>query len=618
MRLTIARFTLISSIILSAWFYAFYGKESYPFYGDSMGYYMYLPSTFIYHNHKALDWLPKDRNIPNVVFSIVDAFRSEGTRTPKGYLINKYTYGVAAMELPFFFVAHGYEKLSGGYANGYSMSYRRAIQVSAMVYTMLALLLLYRTLRSFFDEVTSLITVAIILAGTNLFWFTLYQAGMAHAPVFFLYTLLFYATIRLSKKPQLIWFILGGLAAGTITIIRPTDIICLLIPLLYNVYDRKTWNDKIIFIRSNGAKMAAFSVSFMVPVIPQLLYWKKFAGSFFYYSYQGEGFDWSHPHIIDGIFSFMNGWLIYTPVMVLALAGLLLYKQFKPVALLIFIMFPAYLYIIYSWHCYSYINGLGSRPMIHLYPLLAIPLAALLQYIGQRKAIVKYAVVLIAILFSAVNISYSIQQASGILFSEESNAVYNMHMLFRVHANYNDLVTYDIKEVQPDEGSLVKVGTLACNYFDDSVSDHYIHNYATGQGYIYHVQDSEEYYPGKVEVRYDSALFKHARWIKCSGRFFCPKPYLYFKHLFTLDIAHDGNTSHWFGCKIDNKLGLEGDTAAAYEYTFGHVMLNKWAGVHFFIRVPGDIHQGDRIRLDIWNLGKREMYVDDVCLELYK
>ncbi|MBL7691931.1 MAG: hypothetical protein JNM41_10085 [Flavipsychrobacter sp.] len=62
------RFVVGITLLFSAWFLAFYGKESYPFNGDAMGYYMYLPSTFIYHNLKALDWLPEDHKFDYFTF----------------------------------------------------------------------------------------------------------------------------------------------------------------------------------------------------------------------------------------------------------------------------------------------------------------------------------------------------------------------------------------------------------------------------------------------------------------------------------------------------------------------------------------------------------------------
>lgn len=135
---------LFGTLILSAWFFLCYGRYSYPFNGDAMGYYMYLPSTFIYHNHKALDWLPEKEKFDYRVQFYLDEMRREGAYTPKGYLIDKYTYGVATLELPFFFMAHAWEKVTSGNADGYSASYCNMVKLSSAFYALLGILLLYK------------------------------------------------------------------------------------------------------------------------------------------------------------------------------------------------------------------------------------------------------------------------------------------------------------------------------------------------------------------------------------------------------------------------------------------------------------------------------------------
>ena len=618
MRRYISKFLLVISVIICTYFFLFYGKESYPFYGDSMGYYMYLPSTFIYHNHKALDWLPQDKHFDKSIWSCMNSIRKNEPRTPKGYIINKYTYGVAAMEMPFFFIAHGYEKIRGKEANGYSFAYKVMLKTSSICYALLGLIILYKILSSFFDPDLSLKGTLAILMGTNLFWFALCQAGMAHVPLFFLYALLIYTTILIHKKPHTSLFILSGLIAGLITVIRPTDIVCLLIPLLYNVYDRATVTQKIMLLKEQYKGVLCFAIAFIIPLIPQMLYWKKFAGSYLYYSYGTETFNWLHPKIFDGIFSFANGWLIYSPVMIFSILGFLFYKKIKPASVILFILLPLYIYIAYSWYCYNYINGLGSRPMINIYPLLALPLTAFIQYASQRKRFLKWGFSILFLFFISINISYSFQQAKEILFSEESNMTYNLHMLFKMSANYNDLVTHDVQQLQPDSNSIEKVSTLACENYEDSTSDHYVPDPTKKSKYVYHMFDDEEYHPKKIVITYNRSQFGNADWLKCSGTFLCTKPFLYYKHMFTLDILRGEKTISWYGCQIDNKIGLTEPNAPKDQFYLYHSALNKWGNVYFLVKIPKDIIDGDKIRLDVWNLPKQEIYFDNICLELYK
>lgn len=51
---------------------------------------MYLPATFIYHNHKSIERLPQDRGIRTFIHKYA-AQMGSGQRTPKGYVLNQYT-----------------------------------------------------------------------------------------------------------------------------------------------------------------------------------------------------------------------------------------------------------------------------------------------------------------------------------------------------------------------------------------------------------------------------------------------------------------------------------------------------------------------------------------------
>jgi len=221
------------------------------------------------------------------------------------------------------------------------------------------------------------------------------------------------------------------------------------------------------------------------------------------------------------------------------------------------------------------------------------------------------------LLFTAVNISYSIQQAKGILFSEESNATYNLNMLFRTRATYADLVMMDVQEVQPDESKLQKIATLACVHHEDS-NDHHIPD-PTGQSrFVFRMPGGEEYYRKQIKVPYNKKTFANARYIKCSGRFACTQHYTYYKHLLTLDITTRDKRNLWWGCRIDNKIGLIDADAPASEFHIYHCDLNKWGKVWFYVPIPDGLDDGDQIRLDVWNIGWQELLLDDICLELYR
>ncbi len=601
---------LLFVFLISSIFIFNYGNRKNTFYGDALGYYLYLPSAFIYNNIKTPYKIPEE----NIFWGILWYLNLKENKTEKGYYLDQYTYGVALMEAPFFFIAHGYEKIKKLPANGYSDTYNYLIKASSLFYSILGLLLIYYILKKYFTYTQSLLGTVIIFLCTNLFWFSIFQAGMAHVPLFFLYALLIYITIIIHEKPTIFLFIVTGVIAGIITLIRPTDILCLIIPLLYNVYNKETIRNKIMFLKENKRKIYYFTISFIIPIIPQLLYWKTITGSYVCYSYGSQSFNWSHPKILEGLFYFSNGWLPYSPIMIFSLTGFLFYRTIKKWAWCIFIIFPVYVYIIYSWYCYYYLNGFGSRPMIHLYPLLAIPLTAFIQYISKKVVLIKFTFGVLCLFFVSMNLCYSIQEVKGIIDSAESNMAFNFQMLFRMKLEYKDLIVKDIGEVQPDSNKLTKLRTLACENYEDSVSDHFIHDTIGGSKYFYHMKDQD--YIEVAVIKYDKQKFKNARWFKCSGRFMCPQYPDYYKHILVLDI--NDKKKLWRGCNIENKIEDTTNSREHSDLSFNQCVINKWGYICYFARVPCNLKNGDVIKLIMWITNKTDIYMDDLCLELYQ
>jgi hypothetical protein len=590
-------------------------------YGDALGYYLYLPATFIYNNPVSFYEWPEGAVTEESIIWQVNNLKQNGLRTPKGYIINQYTYGVALMEAPFFLAAHAIVSSVDGHANGFSEPYVLALRAGNLVYAILGLMLSYLILRRFFSSHISLLATLGIFLGSNLFWFSLRQAGMSHIPLYFLYALLIWHTIKLYESPKHGHFIIIGLVGGIITLIRPTDIVCLIIPLTYGVTDKASFQQRLLFISRHKISIMMAAVVFILPAIPQLLYWKAASGKLLYYSYGQQTFDWLKPRIIEGLFGGSNGWLAFSPLMVFSIIGLACRQYLRPWGVCLLLLVPVYVYIIYSWYCYNYINGLGSRPMIHLYPLLALPFAAFLKTISGKTVAIKTAVATIALLFIGVNISYSTQQARGMLNSEDSNWAYNLGILFRSRLHYTDLLTKDLGIWQPDPGKLELVRQLAYEGYNDSLDNHYKKDTVNGRsGYVYHMTD-EEHHPKALKVEWTKAAFGDAHWLRCSGRFmYTANVGLYENHLLVIDVARQGYYPLWKGLRIENKVGLADSTCGhtSTGFKLGHEEHGQWGNVWCFVKLPDKLKDGDTLELDLWNAARYEIYFDDMKMELWR
>lgn len=610
----------VIAVVMSTVFIHEHVKQGRLMGGDIMGYYLYLPGAFIYQNLQHVEHVPEEYNIPDYAQRYYNSLGTDAVRSNSGKAVNQYTYGIALLEAPFFFIAHAYEKVTGKPANGYSDTYEFMIRVSTIFYAVLGLLLVYLILIRYFNTSIAAITTFLVFVATNLFWFTVSQAGMSHVPLFFLFAAIIYYSIKVYERPLVKYFAILGFTVGLITVIRPTDIMCVLIPLLYGITNKATLRERVTFIKTHAKKIVLAMCVAIVPILPQLFYWKSLTGSFIFYSYGEQGFTWTDPKIIQGLFYFSNGWFAYTPIMLFAIVGLFLYKHIRPWLLPTVAILPIYVYVIYSWYCFNYINGLGSRPMIHLYALLAIPLAAFINYVAKKGWIVKVLCTILFVFFISTNYSFSMLKGRGMLYSEEANFEYCSSVLYKSYLDYDDLVCYDIGVIQPEDNEVEKVRTLAMRSFEDSVSFHYKPNKGGEGEYVYFVANWEEFPGAILKTVYSEKEFGAAKWIKCSGLFKIDDWPDVPKNILSFVVQRNEETVMWKGCKINNKIGLADSSCGhnTQKLQLEHYELGKWGEVSYFVQLPEDMHDGDTLNLHVWNLHHHEMYVDDLKLELYK
>ena len=349
-------------------------------------YYVYLPITFIHHDYTAVSI---DRKANHLIAT---------HPTSIGKRAVKYSMGMAVLYSPFFFITHLYSHMFDLDTSGYSMQYQLALLLSSLFYLAIGLFFLRKVLLMYFDQAVVSITLIVMVLGTNLLQYATFMAPMSHAYGFALFSVFIYLTIRWYSKPNYQISILIGLVTGLIVLVRPPNIVIVLFFVLYKISSMSDVREKVFFFLKQYKLLLVIILFAIVVWIPQLLYWKSVTGNFFYYTYRDEGFFFGNPQIINGLFSYRNGWLTYTPIMIFSLIGIfMLVKRQKEffVPILIFVILNTY--IILSWWCWWYV-GFGNRAFIESYALLSIPFAAFLSWGLSKKVLKIIFVPLIAIM----------------------------------------------------------------------------------------------------------------------------------------------------------------------------------------------------------------------------
>ncbi len=353
---------------------------------DIETYYHYLPATFIHGEPLDLGYVAA---LDSITLHPGQGQMAHGVHLVQvtGHHVLKVTCGVAICELPLFLCAHAYCLLfDPAIADGYSAPYQLMVSFSAVASTFFGLLVLGLFLRRYVTDQACAWALLILGSGTNLFFYSTVDSGMPHSFSFLLFSLTLERTDAWYRSPSAFKAATLGLAIGLATLIRPVDLILVIIPLLWPIPDhqRSRW---AMLSRFHGHVLLAILCAATL-LLPQTIYWKAATGQWLYWSYESEGFHWADPHIIEGLFGYRKGWIIYSPLVLLGFAGLGLmfarppWRKFAwPIALF---FLPA-IYITFSWSSWWYGGGFGCRPLVGSLALLALPLAILAQRLTKHR-----------------------------------------------------------------------------------------------------------------------------------------------------------------------------------------------------------------------------------------
>ncbi len=357
---------------------------------DVIDYYAYLPALFIYG-----DLSLQFRDVEHEKYSSVKMW---GFKQNNGKYLLKFAMGMSIMYAPFFLLAHLYASLSSFPADGYSVPYAAALWIATMVYFILGLLLLRKLLLQYFsDKITALVIIGIAL-GTNVTNYLIRNPAMSHVFSFFLFTLFIYLTDKWHKNHKLSSAIAVGLLTALIVLVRPANLIVVFVFILWGLDSFQSVKEKFkIFVRYKYHLLLLLIVA-LIALIPQMLYWKYITGNFFQYSYQNEQFYFLKPAVGDVLFGFRKGWFIYTPIMFIAVFGLIfLYKNYKRLFIPFVVFFLLNMYVISSWWCWWYGGSYGHRAFIESYVFMAFPLAALFESIAKNSKKLKFVIISIVV-----------------------------------------------------------------------------------------------------------------------------------------------------------------------------------------------------------------------------
>ena len=232
------------------------------------------------------------------------------------------------------------------------------------------------------------------LFATPLLHYTVYDSAYSHVYSFFLISWFMYTVRKYFSTNQPKYLFLSLIVFGLIIIVRPVNILVLLFtPLLVDHLPEFITKIKCLFTQHyRSLLLGIFCCGMIVSIQFYISYLQT--GNPFDYSYGEEGFHFRSPHLLDFLFSYHKGFFLWTPWwligFILGLSCWIYTKRYDR-TLVFLLAFFVVVYVLSSWHAWSYGGSIGQRPMIDFYGAFIL---ALIPVFSKKSLLNKWILVI--------------------------------------------------------------------------------------------------------------------------------------------------------------------------------------------------------------------------------
>lgn len=358
--------------------------------GDGVGYYAFLRAPLIQHN---LDF-SKDYQSANEGFRDVSLDENGAPKssfvTRTGHLDNHFTVGPAILWSPFLLVTHGGVLLARKMgadvaADGFSRPYKIAMALATALYGFAGLLLSFSLARKYIGETYALFATIGIWWGSSLPVYMYFNPSWSHAHSAFAVALfLWYWDATRGTRSNREWTVLG-LITGLMLNVYYANLMILAVLAVEALRQYAA----ILRHKEGSAenfpglilKHLLFGVVVTACMIPTFLTRSIVYGSPFSSGYVAlKDWLWRSPVFLKVLFSANHGLFSWTPLLLLSVAGLVIFwRKFPDIGGPFLGGALAFYIFIACYPDWAGISSFGNRFFVSLTPLFIVGLSALLE-----------------------------------------------------------------------------------------------------------------------------------------------------------------------------------------------------------------------------------------------
>lgn len=298
---------------------------------DGVGYFVYLSSTWFDRDLLFIDEWAQAGLIRDGQFLFKDI-------TKTNHLSNHWTAGTSLAWYPAFVAA---DALTPEKREGFSAMHMAAVTFMSALAGLFVMLAGMRIARMYFSDWISAAAAIAIWLGSPLAWYSLRHGSMSHAVSAAVCSGVVLLSLRLREEVTLARVFSLGLAIGFACAVRPQNIAIAVVPLFLA--------DLRPFLRRAHALLLGGLIGALPQLIVSTILW---GGPLVFVNIGGRAHSWqmfAYFRPLETIFSWYHGLATWTPLLMIALVGLvLLHRQDRGLARAGLTTFAAQLLLL-SW-----------------------------------------------------------------------------------------------------------------------------------------------------------------------------------------------------------------------------------------------------------------------------
>lgn len=574
---------------------------------DVFGAYLYLPATFIYDDPtiKDLSWVENINSTYNNAATLY-----QFSPTSEGRNIIRFSPGIAIMMSPFFMLGHGYALLTDDPADGFSDPYQNAIILAGFLYAIIGLIFLRKILLKYLSDGVTAITLAVLCISSNFFFFITYGNDIPHVYAFTLNILIIWLTIRWHEDHKKKYAILLGLILGLAVISRISEVLMVIVPVLWGIYNWDSFIKKLKLIFQYRIHVLLLVLAGFIAVLPQLFYWKLASGGWLYWAYDdpGSSIDFYNPRFLWVLFSFRKGFFIYAPVMIFSIIGFyFLFRKKKEIFIPLLLVSLFHIYLI---ACFSSLVAYGWRAFIELYAVLVIPLAFFIDALQNSKRWVRFPVYTLIFALTVINIMQAWQIKVEIIDGYRMTREYYFRVFLKTSVTEEDkkyLLVERPSSVLETLTNEEDFNRSVVKHFDFEKliagdEQHYDTTYAYTGSMSFRMDGTREYSP-TLRKEYREISDSDYGWVRASVWVYPTADPIDNEAILIVAFKHRGKNYKY------KDFSMNGDSV--------NLKLNQWNLITADYMIPELLSHSDKLEVYVWYKGEENIWIDDLKIEFF-